>query len=83
MRWRSCVEWRTVTDHLDRIASYLQRYDILCRKLMMENLYSYACVVTTRRDVGHQGIHGDMGQMTSLHSFATTFASYAAAEALR
>jgi len=64
-------------------ASYLQRYDILCRKLMLENLYSYASVVTTPRYGGADGVYGEMSPTTNLRAFVTTFASYAAAEALR
>jgi len=64
-------------------ASYLERYDILCRKLMLENLYSYAAVVTSPRDEGSRGVFGDTSTTTSFKNFATTFASYCAAEALR
>ena len=64
-------------------ASYLERYDILCRKLMLENLYSYAAVVTSPRARGRQGVFGDMSRTTSLRNFVATFASYCAAEAAR
>ena len=79
---------RLDTPHFDvfpefKHASYLERYDILCRKLMLENLYSYAAVVTSPRDQGAQGVFGDMSQITSLKNFAATFASYCAAEAVR
>ena len=66
-----------------RKASYIDRYEILCRKLMLENLYAYASVITTPREGGAQGEYGQASQMTSLQAFAATFASYAAAEALR
>jgi len=64
-------------------ASYIERYDILCRKLMLENLYAYASVITTPRDGGASGAHSQASQLTSLQAFVATFASYAAAEAAR
>jgi len=64
-------------------ASYIERYDILCRKLMMENLYAYASVVTTPRDGSGSGVYGQVSQTTSLQAFITTLASYAAAESAR
>jgi len=79
---------RLDTPHFDvfpefRGASYIARYEILCRKLMLENLYSCASVVTTPRDDGCAGTFGEASQMTSLQAFAATFASYCAAEAVR
>ena len=64
-------------------ASYVERYDILCRKLMLENLYSYAAVVTSPLYQGVMGFFGDVSQTTSLKNFTTTFASYCAAESAR
>jgi len=66
-----------------RGASYIERYEILCRKLMVENLYSYASVMTTPRVEGSSGAYGQVSQTTSLQAFVATFASYAAAEAIR
>ncbi|MCL2735713.1 MAG: PaeR7I family type II restriction endonuclease [Propionibacteriaceae bacterium] len=66
-----------------RGTSYLERYEILCRRLMMENLYTCAAVITSSRDAGADGGYSHVSQATSLRTFATTFASYAAAEATR
>ena len=79
---------RLETPHFDVFpefqgASCIERYDILCRKLMLENLYAYASVVTTPRDSGPQGSFGQASQTTSLQYFVATFASYAAAESAR
>jgi len=76
------------TPHFDvspefRGASYIERYDILCRKLMLENLYSHASVITTPTDGGSTGVYGSASQMTSLQAFAAAFASYCAADVFR
>lgn len=36
-------------------ASYLQRYDQLCRKLMQENLYTAASVITSPATAARNG----------------------------
>jgi hypothetical protein len=79
---------RLDTPHFDvfpefKNASYLERYDILCRKLMVENLYSAATVITTPRDAGAVGTFGHISQLTSLKAFAAAFSGYCAAEAAR
>jgi hypothetical protein len=64
-----------------RSASYLERYDILCRKLRQENLYTQAVLVTSTRDLGVEGHHGALNETTSLHVFAATLAGHVAASA--
>lgn len=61
--------------------SYLERYDYLCHKLMSENLYTKAAVVTSRREDGVNGEYGEMSQLTSMKEFAAAFAEHIAAEA--
>ncbi|MDR1078603.1 MAG: PaeR7I family type II restriction endonuclease [Propionibacteriaceae bacterium] len=63
--------------------SYLQRYDILCRKLMLENLYTCAAVVTSPRAGGGSGVFGEVSRSTSPRAFAAMLAGYAAAESIR
>lgn len=64
-------------------ASYTQRYNILCRKLVQENLYTAATVITSPRTALKTGEYGEMGEMTSLKTFVTAFAGHIAAEAAR
>lgn len=66
-----------------RNASYLQRYDILCQKLMRENLYTAACMLTSPREAVTTGAYANMSELTSLKSFVTAFAGHIAAEAAR
>lgn len=64
-------------------ASYLQRYDILCKKLVLENLYTAACVLASPRSAETTGDYSDMSDLTSLKSFVASFAAHIAAEAAR
>lgn len=64
-------------------ASYLERYDILCKKLVLENLYTAACVLASPRAAVTTGAYEDMSDLTSLKSFVASFAAHIAAEAAR
>lgn len=64
-------------------ASYLQRYDILCQRLVRENLYTAACTLASPRDAVTTGAFADMSELTSLRSFVTAFVGHVAAEAAR
>lgn len=66
-----------------RAASYLQRYDLLCQKLVRENLYTAACTLASPREAVTTGAFADMSELTSLKSFVTAFAGHVAAEAAR
>jgi hypothetical protein len=62
-------------------ASYAERYNILCRKLMAERLYTAATVITSSRTASKSGAYSEMGELTGLKSFVTTLAGHIAAEA--
>jgi Restriction endonuclease XhoI len=64
-------------------ASYLKRYDVLCQRLMQEQLYSSAALLTSPRDAADTGSYGQMSDMTSLKTFVTSFAGHIAAQAAR
>ncbi len=64
-------------------ASYIQRYDLLCRKLMQENLYTAASVITSPATAARNGRFTEVSEMTGLKNFITTFAAHIAAEAAR
>ena len=64
-------------------ASYLDRYNILCRKLGQERLYTSATVMATPRDAAGSGEYRDLAELTSLKTFVTSFAGHIAAEAAR
>jgi hypothetical protein len=64
-------------------ASYLQRYEILCRKLTREGLYTSASVLASPRDAMNTGLYETLSETTSLRSFVTSLAGHVSAEAAR
>lgn len=61
--------------------SYLDRYEILCRRMVLENLYSSTALVATKR--GTDGQFSDMSDVTSLKQFVASFSGHIAAEAAK
>ncbi|MEI6211957.1 MAG: PaeR7I family type II restriction endonuclease [bacterium] len=47
-------------------ASYAQRYDILCRKLAQESLYTTASVILSPRVGCRKGTYSELSDLTSL-----------------
>lgn len=64
-------------------ASYLKRYDLLCQKLVQEQLYTTAAVITSERSAAKTGEFAELSPMTGLKTFITTLAGHVAAEAAR
>jgi hypothetical protein len=64
-------------------ASYLKRYDILCQRLVKEQLYTSACLMASPRHAVNTGEYRDLSEMTGLRSFIASFAGHIAAEAAR
>ena len=66
-----------------RGASYLKRYDILCQRLVQEQLYTTACLIASPRSASSTGEHGSLSEMTGFKMFVTSLAGHIAAEAAR
>lgn len=66
-----------------RNSSYLERYHLLCRKLMHERLYTSAALLASPRTAARNGSFTCLSEMTSLNSFVTSFAGHIAAAAAR
>ena len=64
-------------------ASYLKRYDLLCQKLVQEQLYTTASLITSPRSAAETGEFAEMSAMTGLKTFVTTLAGHVAATAAR
>lgn len=64
-------------------ASYLDRYNILCQRLMQEQLYSAASVIASPRTAVEDGAYAELNGMTGLRTFVTELAGHIAAEAAR
>ncbi len=63
--------------------SYADRYNLLCQKLVQEQLYTTATVLLSPRASVDDGAYSELSEMTSLKTFITTLAGHAAAEAAR
>ena len=63
--------------------SYAERYNILCRKLAQERLYTTASILTSPRSASADGSYSEMSDMTGLRTFVTELAGHVAAEAAR
>ena len=64
-------------------ASYLKRYDVLCQRLMQEQLYNSAALMASPRDAALTGSYSELSDMTSFKTFVTSLAGHVAAEAAR
>ncbi|MDO5580900.1 MAG: PaeR7I family type II restriction endonuclease [Planctomycetia bacterium] len=63
--------------------SYLQRYDILCQKLIKEHLYTAACLITSSRNIQSKNNYFCLSSLTDLKTFAAAFAGHIAAVSAR
>lgn len=64
-------------------ASYLARYDILCRKLVQEQLYTTSTLIASPRNAFSNGAFSELSELTGLKTFVTSFAGHIAATAAR
>lgn len=64
-------------------ASYQKRYDLLCQRLTLEQLYSSASVIATPRSAVTDGAYTELSAMTGLRSFVAALAGHVATEAAR
>jgi len=64
-------------------ASYAERYNILCRKLIQEQLYTTATLLLSPRSAVDTGEYVELSEVTGLKTFVTTLAGHVAAEAAR
>jgi Restriction endonuclease XhoI len=66
-----------------RGASYAERYNLLCQRLVQEQLYTTASVLLSPRTSVDTGDYCELSDMSSLKTFVTTLAGHVAAEAAR
>jgi hypothetical protein len=64
-------------------ASYIERYNILCKKLVQEQLYTTAAILASPESAKLTGEYSELSDMTGLKTFVTSFAGHIAAEAAR
>lgn len=66
-----------------KTASYADRYDLLCQKLMQEKLYTSATTILSQRKAKSTGAYSELSELTGLRNFVITLASHISAEAAR
>lgn len=64
-------------------ASYLERYDLLCQKLVQEQLYTTATLISSPRTATKTGAFSEMSAMAGLNTFVTALAGHVAGTAAR
>lgn len=64
-------------------ASYAKRYDVLCKRLVQEGLYTSATFIASPREAAKDGSFRHLSDLTSLKTFATEFAGHIAATAAK
>jgi hypothetical protein len=64
-------------------ASYLQRYDLLCQKLVQEQLYTTATLLASPRSAAISGEFKGLSAMTGLKTFVASLAGHVATTAAR
>ena len=64
-------------------ASYLKRYDVLCQRLVQEQLYTTAALLASPKTAASDGSFSELSEMTSLKMFVSTLAGHIASEAAR
>jgi len=52
-------------------ASYMKRYELFCRKLVLERHYTSAAFITSRNDLGLDGIYNEPAHDIEMAKFAT------------
>lgn len=64
-----------------KAASYAQRYDVLCRRLVQEGLYASTAFMVSSREASTSGAYRSMSDLSSLQRFVAEFAGHIAAHA--
>lgn len=64
-------------------ASYAERYNLLCKKLVQEQLYSAACLLLTPKSAEVDGAYTALSELAGFKTFVTQWAAHCAAEAAR
>ncbi len=64
-------------------ASYLERYDLLCRRLVQEQLYTTASVIASPRTAAKTGEFSALSPMTGFKTLVTSLAGHVAAASAR
>uniref|UniRef100_C6E3B4 Type II site-specific deoxyribonuclease n=1 Tax=Geobacter sp. (strain M21) TaxID=443144 RepID=C6E3B4_GEOSM len=56
--------------------SYIERYDLMCKRLMMKKLYTASAVITSEPGAGLSGSYGHVSKETSIEAFLIKLAKH-------
>ncbi len=59
-------------------SSYARRYEILLRKLRLENLFNETALILTKKSAAAKGDYSEPAQDLSMHRFLASFAGHVA-----
>ncbi|RJO63296.1 MAG: restriction endonuclease [Dehalococcoidia bacterium] len=76
-----CAHFKIFPEFIN--ASYSERYDILCHKLIQEQLYTSASVILSPSTASKTGNFSEMSELTGLKTFIANFAGHIAVEVAR
>ncbi len=60
-------------------ASYMKRYELLCRKLILERHYTSVCFLTSKTDTGLKGEFREPAKDLAFENFARSIVSHVGA----
>lgn len=63
--------------------SYADRYNVMCRRLIQEQLYSAASILLSPRSAADTGEYSELSELTGLRTFVVELGAHVAAEAVR
>lgn len=49
--------------------SYIERYDMMCKRLVMKKMYTATAVITSQPEMGSRGVYGHVTKETSIEAF--------------
>lgn len=61
-------------------SSYIDRYELLCNKMIAERLYTQASLITTRKEDAELGTYKEISDATSFRRFVASFSAHLMAE---
>lgn len=61
-------------------SSYIDRYELLCTKMVAEGLYTQASLITARRENADEGLYREVSDATSFRRFVASFSAHLLAE---
>ena len=56
-------------------SSYIKRYELFCKKLVLERQYNAACLITSKKDSEYKGNYASLNEQLTFNSFLVSMLS--------